>query len=122
MTFHHLCCDKHHGFCLVYKDRQELELDVVWAPGLDDRLDAVRYDVSWQYRLKPAQYPQWGISPQLNFVAEWNGRWLEGQTTTQQLTLGLQWIRPTWVLEGGVVQDLNTPHDTQLLLSLRVHF
>lgn len=34
-------------------------------------------------------------------VLELRGRWQEGGTTTQQLTLGLQWIEGRWVIEGA---------------------
>ena len=39
-----------------------------------------------------------------------------------QVTVGVQWVHRRWVLEGGVVQDLNGPEDAQLVLSTRIHF
>lgn len=39
-----------------------------------------------------------------------------------QLTVGLQWIHPRWVLEGGVFQDINGPEELHFLLSTRFHF
>ncbi len=39
-----------------------------------------------------------------------------------ELTLGLQWIHQTWVVEGGAIRDLNGPDETRYLLSVRLHF
>ena len=55
-------------------------------------------------------------------VVELGGRWREGAHTTHQLTLGLQRIAGRWVVESGVVRDLNAPHNTGYLLSVRLHF
>ena len=55
-------------------------------------------------------------------VVELGGRWQEGTNTTHQLTLGLQRIAGHWVVEGGIVRDLNAPHNTGYLLSVRLHF
>ena len=44
------------------------------------------------------------------------------ENLVHQATAGLQWIHRRWVLEGGVVQDLNASEDTRLVLSMRIHF
>ncbi|MGH8353593.1 MAG: hypothetical protein ACRERY_08690 [Pseudomonas sp.] len=75
-----------------------------------------RYDLSWQYRLNPGDRAWWMS------VLELGGRWLEGSNTTQQLTVGLQRLAGRWVIEGGVVRDLNNSHDSSLLLGVRFHF
>ncbi len=105
-----------------YRGRHELDADLLWQPGFGNRGDAARYDLSWQYRLSPAEYPEWGSGNEWNGVVELNGRWNEAGVVTHQLTLGLQWIHPRWVLEGGVYRDLNGPKQTHFLLSARVHF
>ena len=111
------------GFVYTYfKDRQEFDVDMLYRKGLDARPDSAGYDISWQYRLLPDVRDDWGITQELNSVVEFNGRWLEGNTITQQVTVGLQWIHATWVLEGGVVKDLNNEKDEQFLLSVRFHF
>ncbi len=104
-----------------YRQRYEWDLDLLYAAGLSDRPDAARYDVSWQYRLTPAEYPDWGIGAEWDLVAELGGRWRENQSTVHQITFGVQWISQRWVLEGGVIWDLNDPHHTSLLLSTRLH-
>lgn len=52
---------------------------------------------------------------------ELNGRWREGAEVTHQVTAGLQWIHQRYVLEAGVVQDLNGPESTQFVSSARFH-
>ena len=111
------------GFVYTYfQGRNEIDIDTVYVAGTGGRLDAGRYDVSWQYRLSPAIRPDWGIPAELNTVLEANGRWLEGGSITHQITAGLQWIHPKLVIEGGLVQDLNNRKETSLVLSTRFHY
>lgn len=106
----------------IYRNRWEWDADALYQVGLADRPDSAQYDLSFQYRLSPVQYPDWGISAEWDAVIELNGRWQEGDTMVHQVTGGLQWIHRNWVLEGGVVQDLNGPEATRAILSLRLHF
>jgi len=112
------------GFVYTYvNDKHEFDLDALWQQGIDDALNALRYDLSYQYRLFPKEYPEWGLSTLVNGVVEFAGRGVEGNTVVQQLTGGLQWVVTLrWVLEGGVTQDLNGPHDTNYIISTRIHF
>jgi len=105
-----------------FRRRYEWDLDLLYQKGHDQAPDSGRYDISWQYRLSPAVYPAWGIGSEWDGVLELNGRWLEGNETIHQFTAGLQWIHRRWVLEGGVVQDLNGPEDRRFVLSTRIHF
>lgn len=105
-----------------YKGRHEWDVDALYQVGLSNRQDSGRYDFSWQYRLAPARHPTWGIGSELDGVVELGGRWTEGAEMIHQVTVGLQWIHPRWVLEGGFIQDLNGPEDTHFLLSSRIHF
>ena len=105
-----------------FRDRNEIDVDLLYTKGFDARLDSGNYDVSWQYRLFPSVRDNWGISQELNSVFELNGHWFEGTTITHQLTLGLQWIHANWVLEGGFVKDLNNAKEERYLLSVRFHF
>ncbi len=105
-----------------FRRRYEWDLDALWIQGLGDAPNAARYDVSWQYRLTPATYPEWGVKSEWDGVLELNGRWVEGNTFVHQFTVGLQWIHRRWILEGGVVQDLNGPNDTSLVLGTRIRF
>ncbi len=105
-----------------FRRRHEWDLDVLWVQGTGNAPNAARYDISWQYRLTPATYPKWGAATEWDGVLELNGRWIEGNTMVHQATAGLQWIHRRWVLEGGVVQDLNGPEDTRFVLSVRIHF
>lgn len=106
----------------VYRNRWEWDADALYRLGLADRPDSAQYDLSFQYRLSPAQYPDWGIGAEWDAVIELNGRWLEGENMVHQVTGGLQWIHRNWVLEGGLVRDLNGPEATRAILSLRLHF
>ena len=111
------------GFVYTFfSGRNEWDVDVLYLAGMSARADGGRYDVSWQYRLSPAQYQEWGIGSQLNSVIELGGRWVEGNDLVHQFTLGLQWIHPRWVFEGGVYRDINGPEETRFLLSARFHF
>ncbi len=105
-----------------FKDRHELDIDALYQLGTGKRNDSGRYDLSWQYRLTPAERPDWGIASELNSVLEFNGRWQEGNIATQQVTAGLQWVHARWVLEGGMVKDLNNANELSYLLSTRFHF
>ncbi len=105
-----------------YHGRHELDLDALWGQGFGRSPDRAQYDASYQFRLTPAEYPESGLTSQWNAVIEYNGRWKKTQQLIHQATLGLQWVHPSWVLEGGIVQDLNADHDTQLLVSIRYHF
>ncbi len=104
-----------------YKGRLELDVDALWEQGFGQSLNRSQYDVSYQFRLSPAEYPESGLTSQWNAVLEYNGRWQQNQTLIHQATIGLQWIHPTWILEGGVIQDINGPHDTQFIISTRIH-
>jgi len=104
-------------------DKHEFDTDALWQQGIDDAKNALRYDLSYQYRLFPKEYPEWGLSTLVNAVVELAGRGVEGNTVVQQFTGGLQWVvTPRWVLEGGVTQDLNGPNDTNYIFSTRFHF
>ncbi len=105
-----------------YQQRYEFDADILYRQGLGNNKNTGRYDFSWQYRLSPAHYPEWGSTSEWDGVIELNGRYLEGNSTTHQITTGLQWIHKQWVLEGGIFHDLNNKHNTGLLLSTRLHF
>ncbi|MDF1589578.1 MAG: hypothetical protein P1P93_10590, partial [Gammaproteobacteria bacterium] len=105
-----------------YKNRHEIDIDALYQAGLENRIDTGRYDISWQYRLSPNQYPDWGLSQEINSVLELNGRWEEENSITHQFTAGLQWIHQKMVIEGGIVKDLNNANEVRYLLSTRFHF
>ena len=105
-----------------YKGRTEWDLDALWVEGLDAAENKARYDIAWQYRLSPSNYPEWGISNEWHVDIELGGRWNEGSTMVHQATIGLQSIHRQWVFEGGMVRDLNGFNETLLILSTRFHF
>jgi len=104
-----------------YQGRHELDVDGLWGQGFGQSPNVARYDIAYQYRLMPAQYPESGLTSQWNIDVEYNGRYKQGTHLIHQTTLGLQWVHPSWVLEGGVIQDINHPHDTQFIVSMRFH-
>jgi hypothetical protein len=111
------------GFVYTFfKNRHEFDIDALYQAGIENRPDSGRYDISWQYRLLPTVYPDWGISPEFNVVTELNGRWSEGNEVTHQVTLGLQFVNSRWVIEGGVIKNLNNNEDLSVILSTRFHF
>ncbi len=105
-----------------YRDRNSLDIDILYRWGMGSRRDDGRYDVSWQYRLSPPEYAEWGFTREWFSVIELNGRWQDGRSIDHQMTVGLQWVHNKWVLEGGVIQTLNNNQDTQYLISTRLHF
>lgn len=105
-----------------FKNRNEIDGDLVYRFGNGERPDSARYDLSWQYRLGPARRPAWGLVPELYSVLELNGRWQEDEDVVHQATVGLQWIHPRLVLEGGIVRDISNGDETLVLLSTRLHF
>ena len=106
----------------IYKRRSEWDMDFVWTEGLGRSGNNARYDVSWQYRLTPSEYPEWGIPTEWQSVVELGGRYAEGSEMVHQLTVGALWVHPSWILEAGVIQDLNGPDVTSLLLGIRKRF
>ncbi|WP_202601088.1 MULTISPECIES: hypothetical protein [unclassified Vibrio] len=111
------------GFVMTYfQGRHEWDLDALYQAGLQHRPDSGRYDISWQYRLAPDERPEWGLPPELNSVLEFNGRWNEDTGTVHQITTGLQWVHKEWVIEGGLIKELNKSADWRYILSTRFHF
>ena len=105
-----------------FKNRHEIDMDIIFQSGLNGRPDSARYDVSWQYRLLPGKRPDWGLPRELNSVLELNGRWLENEDIVHQLTVGMQWIDPAWVIEGGFVEDIDNGDESRIILGTRFHF
>lgn len=105
-----------------YRDRNSFDIDALYRYGLGSRADDGRYDFSWQYRLSPVNYPEWEFPTEWFSVLELNGRWREGNIIDHQMTVGLQWVHHNWVLEGGIIQTINNDHETQFLISTRLHF
>lgn len=111
------------GFVFTHvKNRHEIDIDALYQSGINNRADSGRYDISWQYRLSPSEYPDWGIGQELNSVLELNGRWAEGDNITHQMTVGLQWIHQKLVIEGGIAKDINNAKEMRFILSTRFHF
>lgn len=112
------------GFVVTHvNDKHEIDVDALWQYGIDDAPNTLRYDLSWQYRIYPQEFPEWGLSSLVNTVFEFAGRGVEGDTVVQQITGGLQWVvTPRWVLEGGIIQDISGPDDTNYIVSARFHF
>lgn len=109
------------GVATFYKGRHELDVDALWDQGFRRSSNRAQYDVAYQYRLTPAEYPETGLVSQWKIDVEYNGRWQQNQQLIHQATVGLQWVHAMWVLEGGVIQDINGPHDTQFIVSARIH-
>ena len=111
------------GFVYTFfKNRHEFDFDALYQTGIDSRPNSGRYDISWQYRLSPSIYPDWGIAPEVYTVTELGGRWQAGDNVTHQVTIGLQWVQSTWIIEGGIVKNISNNNDLTLLLSSRYHF
>ncbi len=111
------------GFVFThFKDRHEIDISALYQKGFENKVDSGRYDISWQYRVNPKVLPDWGLTDEVYSVLEFNGRWKQGNTISQQITAGISWVKPKWVIEGGLVKELNNQEDTHLVLSTRFHF
>ena len=78
------------GFVFThFKDKHEIDIDALYQKGIGNRNDSGRYDISWQYRLNPKILPDWGIENEIYSELEINGRWKQGNKTSQQITAGL---------------------------------
>ncbi len=104
-----------------FQGRNEIDLNVLYQQGLGNRDNTARYDLSWQHRVRPSEYPEWGLPNEWYLVTELGGRWSERHSTIHQVTVGFQRVTKRWVLEGGVIQDLNGPNYTRYLFSVRFH-
>ncbi len=110
------------GFVFTqFKDRHEIDIDAIYLSGLNDRPDSGRYDISWQYRISPEQRATWGIEGELHSVLEFNGRWVNAVKPQRQITLGLQFVHPKIVIEGGIIRSLKESKDTQTIFGIRFH-
>jgi hypothetical protein len=111
------------GFVYTYFiGKNEIDIDAIYQKGLNNRLNSGKYDISWQHRLFPTVRPDWGLSYEINSIVELNGRYMQGNSITHQVTFGAQLINQRWVLEGGVVKDLNNANDTNYIVSFRYNF
>ncbi|NRB38019.1 MAG: hypothetical protein HRU20_06065 [Pseudomonadales bacterium] len=104
-----------------YQNRHKIDLDVVYQQGLDQRKNSARYDISWQYRMAPAEYPPWGIPASWYLVTEIGGRWMQGETAVPQFTLGLQKASRRWVFEVGLIRNIKISQKSDYLVSIRFH-
>lgn len=111
------------GFVYTHFElRHEIDIDLLYRTGVEERLDSGQYDASWQYRLSPVARSDWGLAREIYSVIELNGRWRETNIISHQITVGLQWIHQKLVVEGGMVRDINNEKEPQILLSTRFHF
>lgn len=111
------------GFVFThFKNHHEIDIDILYQAGSNNRSNSGLYDISWQYRLSPTERSDWGIDQELNSVLELNGRWAEGNKAVHQITVGLQHIHQKWVIEGGVAKDVINGNDLRYILSMRFHF
>jgi hypothetical protein len=113
-----------------FKGRNQFDVDYLYKVGEQSRINSYQYDTSWQYRLSPAEFSEWGLGHMINAVVEYSGRWNNVTELVHQGTLGLQYVSGQLVVEGGVVQDLNKPKAagggygkkaTTYLLGFRLH-
>lgn len=110
------------GVSIFTYKRHELDASLLWVDGPGITPKTGRYDISWQYRLAPAARPQWDLVPEWYSVVEYGGRWTEGIGTKEQATIGLQRVVERYVIEAGIVRDLEQPKHTQYIVSTRIRF
>ncbi len=71
----------------------------------------------------PKEYPEWGLSSVVNTVLEFTGTGVESNTVAQLLTGGIQWVVTSrWVLESGVIQNLNGSDEYKLYNQYKISF
>ncbi len=102
-----------------FKDRDQIDATLVGAAGFGKSRNTVRYDLSWQRRLAPLVFPEWGLPVSLQSVLEYNGRVMETSHLIHQVTAGLQMVTANVIIEGGVYKDLNKPSRTGVIVGFR---
>lgn len=108
------------------RDRGSLDADLIYqfnTGGGESRHDALRYDVSYSYRLTPARFEP-GNAWELDAIAELNGRYMTDGADEVFLSPGLQFITQQWILETSiqlpVIQNLDGPEtDYGLVVGFR---
>jgi hypothetical protein len=108
------------------RDRGWFDADLLYqfnTGGGKDRHDALRYDLSYSYRLFPAVYERDNVY-ELDAVAELNARYMTSGSHQVFLSPGLQFITKRWILETSVqlpvIQDLNGPEtDYRFIVGFR---
>lgn len=106
-----------------YQNRGQFDVNALWFTGTGNAPDGGRYDIAFDWRLAPAQYPEWGRPMEWHGIVELGGRYQAGNAVQHQLTVGGRLVFSRVMFEAGVIQGLNEPgDDTSLLVSSRVHF
>ncbi len=86
------------------RDRSEFDADLIYQfnTGRDEfRHDALRYDMSYSYRLFPSVFEP-DDAYEFDVVGEINGRYLTDGSHELFLSPGLQFITERWILEASV--------------------
>lgn len=111
--------------------RKFFDADLVYRFGTGSgksRLDTLRYDLAYSYRLAPAEF-QPGRNTEWNLVAELNGRYRSDGAHELLLSPGLQFVMERCTLEASiqwpVVQNLARDEaeiDFRLVMGVRFHW
>ncbi len=86
------------------RDRTEFDADLVYQfnTGRDEfRHDALRYDMSFSYRLFPSTFAP-DSTYEFDLVGELNGRYMTDGSHELFLSPGLQFITERWIIEAAV--------------------
>jgi len=113
-------------------DRGEWDADLIykWNTGSGvQSFDTLRYDLAYQHRVWPVEYPEKGIPTLWNIVAEANGSYSTQGNHLVFLSPGIQCVTKRWILESSiqlpVIRDLkgNNPEpDFVLTGGFRIQF
>ncbi len=94
-------------------DQGEFDADLIykWNTGSGTQsFDTLRYDLAYQHRVWPLQYPEKGVPALFNIVAEVNGLYTTQGSNMVFLSPGVQFVTKRWILESSiqlpVTQDL----------------
>jgi hypothetical protein len=90
------------GVYTYYRDRTQWDVDAIWRPERSGMPASGRYDIAWDFRLSPAEYPDWAPVGEWHLIAELNGRYVEGIGTDNRLLAAGRYTRRSWLLEFGV--------------------
>lgn len=111
------------GVFIYFSGRNEVDADIMYNKRESGVPDMGLYDISWQYRLMPAEFAAEGFARNwFNGVLEYNGRWMETVGLLHQITFGLQWVQPAFVMEVGGIKDINGRHGMGAVFGITARF
>lgn len=95
------------GVYTFYRGRTQWDIDALWRPARSETPATGRFDIAWDYRLSPAEYPEWEPVGEWHLIVELTGRYAEGTRTRHRLLAAGRYTRRSWLIEFGVDRGID---------------